>query len=65
MYSIELRMKNPGPAKYLIAVTQRDDLTQAFAAADELMDENDKDHFVQICDESGEVVSYIGLVGNS
>lgn len=65
MYSIEVRLKNPGPAKYLIQSVQRDDLNEAFRIAGTLADVTDKDHFVQIRNDVNEVIANFGLVGLS
>ena len=49
-YSVNLRMKNPGPAKYLIETSDVNDLTAAFYTGMHLSDKGDSDHFVEIVD---------------
>ena len=49
-YSINLRMKKPGPAKYLIDSREEDNFMEAFRAATRMAAEIDNDHFVEIFD---------------
>jgi hypothetical protein len=49
-YSINLRLKNPGPTQYLIDVQERDDFMEAFYAAEKAAKDADDDHFIEIVD---------------
>ena len=51
-YSVNLRMKNPGPAKYLIESCEVDNITNAFYAATNMITANEGDHFVEIIDNN-------------
>jgi hypothetical protein len=58
-YSVNLRLKNPGPAKYLVDTREAEDLPSAFKAGDELIATMDiKEHLIEIVDSStNEVVA--------
>lgn len=48
-YSVNLRMKNPGPAKYLIDSRECDNMCEAFTLATAVLANVDaKEHFVEI-----------------
>ena len=49
-YSVNVRMKNPGPAKYLIDSSETNDFMDAFYAGKRAAMEIDSDHFVEIFD---------------
>lgn len=52
-YSVNLRMKNPGPTKFLIESKDSEDLVGAFIVADEIIAKTpnmEKDYFVEIYD---------------
>jgi len=53
-YSINLRMKNPGVAKYLIKTEDTNDHMIAFYLASHMLDSSDKDHFVEIVDNDSD-----------
>ena len=60
-YSVNLRMKNPGPAKYLIDSRDASDFMEAFGMATRMAAEIDKDHFVEIFDnEINERAAHFG-----
>lgn len=58
-YSVNLRMKNPGPAKYLIDARETDNMVKAFEIATAVMTNiNDDEHFVEIVDmQTGESIA--------
>jgi hypothetical protein len=65
-YSINLRMKNLGPAKYLIDSCEAGDFSTALNKASDLMDKVDieKDYFVEIVDNAtGDRVAGLNLGG--
>jgi hypothetical protein len=51
-YAINVRMKNPGPAKYLIESRDSSDYMVAHYIAQHLCAKADKDHFVEIVDDN-------------
>jgi len=54
-YAVYLRMKNLGPAKFLIDSWQFDDFMSAFHHAKDVAGKLEQDHFVEICEsKSGE-----------
>lgn len=62
-YSVNIRMKNPGPAKFLIASEETNDYMDAFYAAQRAADECDENHFVEIVDnEKKEVIQTFNFV---
>ena len=58
-YTVKLRMRNPGPAKYLIDSRDSNNMVEAFEIATAVLasvDENE--HFVEIVDnESGDTIA--------
>ena len=57
-YSINLRMKNPGPAKFLIETCEANDLPSAFEAGDRMISAlNVEEHFIEILDNNGDKVA--------
>jgi hypothetical protein len=66
-YSINTRMKNQGPAKYLIDTQGCDDLNEAFSVASNLADSCGADHFVEIVENysNEKVATFNEVVGNA
>ena len=60
-YSVNLIMKNPDQAKFLIDCKDTNDIVNAFEIANDLLHHNDvKGHFVEIVDnDSGEKIAGI------
>ncbi|CAM6003868.1 unnamed protein product [Sphagnum balticum] len=59
-YSVNVRIKNPGIAKYLIDARDFDNFMDAFQSASNMAKELDNDHFVEIVDNdfNEKVVNY-------
>ena len=50
-YTVKLRMKNPGPAKYLIDSKDVNNMVEAFELATSVLaNVDEKEHFVEIVD---------------
>lgn len=57
-YTVCVRLKNPGPAKYLMESQDADDFMDAFYGAKRAAEKADKDCFVEIVDNnSGETIA--------
>jgi len=52
-YSVNVRMKNPGVAKYLIEARDTDDMHEAFCLAIAMVEKHEKDgYFVEVIDNN-------------
>jgi len=57
-YSVNLRMKNPGPTKYLVESAEKNDLIDAFYLGVQFAKSHKLDHYVEIVDnENGEIIA--------
>jgi hypothetical protein len=58
-YTVNLRWKNLGPAKYLIDSKEANDLTQAYYIGDQMIENQLKvdEHFIEILDPAGDIVA--------
>jgi hypothetical protein len=62
-YSINLRMKNPGPAKYLLDSVEANEFMDAFHLAKNMADDANEEQFVEIFDnESKDVVATFNML---